>query len=90
MMRSREAALISEYFGDELHSLKPICSDDYSDSGNFDAVAELLIHAGTRPIHEAVMMMVPEAWRYKPGLSESKRAFTSSTRPSWSRGTARR
>ena len=21
------------------------------------------------------MMMVPEAWRYKPGLSESKRAF---------------
>ena len=52
-----------------------ICSDDYSDSGNFDAVAELLIHAGTRPIHEAVMMMVPEAWRYKPGLSESKRAF---------------
>ena len=75
MMRSREAALLSEYFGKDLDSLKPICSDDYSDSGNFDAVAELLIHAGTRPIHEAVMMMVPEAWRYKPGLSESKRAF---------------
>jgi len=76
MMRSREAALLSEYFqGDELKSLMPICSDDYSDSGNFDAVAELLIHAGTRPIHEAVMMMVPEAWRYKPGLSEEKRAF---------------
>jgi len=76
LMRSREAALVSSYFGAEgLEALKPICSDDMSDSGNFDAVAELLVHAGTRPIHEAVMMMVPEAWRYKPTLSDSKRAF---------------
>ncbi|KAL3927618.1 MAG: hypothetical protein SGPRY_002739 [Prymnesium sp.] len=76
LMRSREASLVSSYFSaEELQAMKPICSDDMSDSGNFDAVAELLIHGGTRPIHEAVMMMVPEAWRYKPGLSESKRAF---------------
>ena len=89
--------------------LKPICSDDYSDSGNFDAVcgskdsnpdlcpaqsrsrprvpkvAELLIHGGTRPIHEAVMLMVPEAWRHKPGLSESKRAFCAQSPRSRSR-----
>ena len=45
-------------------------------TGNFDAVAELLLHGGSdRPIHEAVMMMVPEAWRYKPGLSDAKRAM---------------
>ena len=75
MMRSREGVLASPYFQEALEELKPICSDDMSDSGNFDAVAELLIHGGDRPIHEAVMMMVPEAWRYKPGLSESKRAF---------------
>jgi glutamate synthase domain-containing protein 2/glutamate synthase domain-containing protein 1/glutamate synthase domain-containing protein 3 len=75
MMRSREAALVSPYFGAQLDALKPICSDDTSDSGNYDAVAELLVHAGTRPIHEAVMMMTPEAWRYKPGQSEEKRAF---------------
>lgn len=75
MMRSREAALASPYFQEALDELKPFCSDDYSDSGNFDAVCELLIHGGERPIHEAVMMMVPEAWRYKPGLSEAKRAF---------------
>jgi glutamate synthase domain-containing protein 1 len=59
MMSSREAALVSEYFSPEvLDSLKPICSDNMSDSGNFDAVAELLMHGGERPIHEAVMMMV--------------------------------
>ena len=75
MMRSREAALVSPYFGSELEALKPICSDDMSDSGNYDAVAELLVHAGERQIHEAVMMMTPEAWRYKPGLSEERRAF---------------
>ncbi|KAL1523087.1 hypothetical protein AB1Y20_018047 [Prymnesium parvum] len=76
LMRSREGALASPYFSpSELEALKPICSDDMSDSGNFDAVAELLIHGGTRPIHEAVMMMVPEAWRYKPALSDAKRAF---------------
>ena len=63
MMRSREAALDSPYFGESIEALKPICSDDMSDSGNYDAVAELLVHAGTRPIHEAVMMMTPEAWR---------------------------
>ena len=75
MMRSREAALVSPYFGSELEALKPICSDDMSDSGNYDAVVELLVHAGERQIHEAVMMMTPEAWRYKPGLSEERRAF---------------
>jgi len=75
MMRSREAALDSPYFGESIEALKPICSDDMSDSGNYDAVAELLVHAGTRPIHEAVMMMTPEAWRYKPGQTEEKRAF---------------
>ena len=42
MMRSREAALASSYFGESISELFPICSDDMSDSGNYDAVAELL------------------------------------------------
>ena len=52
-----------------------MCTDDLSDSGAFDACAELLIHAGGRPVHEAMMMMVPEAWQLRPDLSPSKRAF---------------
>jgi len=64
-MRSREASLVSAALGDSLTDLLPITSNDMSDSGNFDAVAELLTHAGDRKIHEAVMMMVPEAWQNK-------------------------
>mmetsp|Transcript_7127 Transcript_7127/g.20756 ORF Transcript_7127/g.20756 Transcript_7127/m.20756 type:complete len:1627 (+) Transcript_7127:71-4951(+) len=74
MMRSREALLQSAYFGEAMSELGPICSDDLSDSGNFDAVAELLLRAGDRPLHEAVMMMVPEAWQGKPG-SPARKAF---------------
>lgn len=74
MMRSREALLKSAYFGEQLSELGPICSDELSDSGNFDAVAEFLLRAGDRPLHEAVLMMVPEAWQGKPG-SAARKAF---------------
>ena len=77
MMRSREALLASPYFGESLAELGPITSSELSDSGNFDAVAELLLRAGERPLHEAVMMMVPEAWQQNPHLDADKRAFYS-------------
>ena len=41
-----QALLQSAYFGEAMSELGPICSDDLSDSGNFDAVAELLLRAG--------------------------------------------
>merc|ERR1719291_1050849 len=75
-MRSREGMLVSEHFGGTLHNeITPITSNDLSDSGNFDAVAELLLRAGDRPLHEAVMMMVPEAWQQKTDMEADKRAF---------------
>eukprot|EP00514_Thraustochytrium_sp_LLF1b_P011090 CAMPEP_0184559678 /NCGR_PEP_ID=MMETSP0199_2-20130426/46549_1 /TAXON_ID=1112570 /ORGANISM="Thraustochytrium sp., Strain LLF1b" /LENGTH=2117 /DNA_ID=CAMNT_0026956973 /DNA_START=107 /DNA_END=6456 /DNA_ORIENTATION=- len=55
--------------------LMPVCSDDYSDSGNFDAVLELLSKASNRSLPECVMMMLPEAWQNDPLLSKEKRAF---------------
>ena len=75
LMRSREASLASAYFGESLGELFPVITDDLSDSGAFDACAELLVHAGGRPVHEAMMMMVPEAWQLRSDLSPSKRAF---------------
>ena len=76
MMTSREAALASPHFdAATLSATYPITGDHMSDSGNFDAVAELLMHGGERQIHEAVMMMVPEAWQKNPRLSEERRAF---------------
>ncbi len=60
-MRSREGVLSSSLFGEEICETFPIVEPDCSDSGNFDNVLELLLMSG-RELHEAVMMMVPEAW----------------------------
>ena len=46
-----------------------------SDSGNFDAVLELLAKASHRSLPECVMMMIPEAWQDNKHLSATKRAF---------------
>lgn len=35
----------------------------------------MLALAGGRPLHEAVMMMIPEAWQRNTELPEWKRAF---------------
>ena len=63
------AAAKSPYFGDKTSSLFPICSDNMSDSGNFDSVLELLTKAGDRSLPEAMMTMIPEAWQNHPGMS---------------------
>ena len=39
----------------------PICTPGASDTARFDEVLELL-HLGGRPLHHAVLMMIPEAW----------------------------
>lgn len=51
-MHARGGLLHSEYFGDETANLLPACSDNMSDSGNFDSVLELSVKAGDREIPE--------------------------------------
>jgi len=50
-------------------------SDNMSDSGNFDAVLELMAKGSKRTLPECMMMMIPEAWQDNTSLSDSKRAF---------------
>lgn len=50
-------------------------SDNMSDSGNFDAVLELLSKGSDRSVPECMMMMIPEAWQDNDSLSDTKRAF---------------
>ncbi|WCO65093.1 glutamate synthase large subunit [Iamia majanohamensis] len=78
-MRAREALLESDLFagGDGTSDLErafPICTDEASDSASFDEVLELL-HLGGRPLHHAVLMMIPEAWEANPDMDPAKRAF---------------
>ena len=74
-MVSRESALHSEYFKDSTDDLKPLVSDNMSDSGNFDSVLQLLTKGGGRTLPEAVMLMVPEAWQDNDSLSAAKTSF---------------
>ncbi|GBG31016.1 Ferredoxin-dependent glutamate synthase [Hondaea fermentalgiana] len=77
MMFAREGQMVSPLLqsSDDSEMLKPVCSEDYSDSGNFDACLELLCKASPRSLPEAVMMMLPEAWQNNPDLTDEKRGF---------------
>lgn len=57
-MHARGGLLHSHYFGDETANLLPVCSDNMSDSGNFDSVLELTVKAGDREIPEVCSMSV--------------------------------
>ncbi len=68
-MRAREALLPAE-----LDATFPICTPGASDSATFDEVLELL-HLGGRPLHHAVLMMIPEAWENHEAMAADRRDF---------------
>src|SRR5215207_8493106 len=72
-MRAREAMAASDLLPD-LDKAFPICTDGASDTARFDEVLELL-HLAGRPIHHAVMMMIPEAWENNEAMDPDRRAF---------------
>jgi glutamate synthase (NADPH/NADH) large chain len=73
-MRAREALLQSDLLPGDLERIFPICTPGHSDSASFDEVLELL-HLGGRPLHHAVLMMIPEPWERHETMSDEKRAF---------------
>jgi glutamate synthase (NADPH/NADH) large chain len=78
-MRAREALLASDVFAgpegaSDLDRAFPICDPEQSDSGSFDEVLELL-HLAGRPLHHAVLMMIPEAWENNAEMDPKRRAF---------------
>lgn len=73
-MRARQSTLSHSLLGDQPEELFPICTPGASDSASFDEVAELLWLSG-RPITEAVMMMVPEAWENHTSMDPERKAF---------------
>ncbi len=73
-MRAREMMLASPLFGDDIQKLKPLLSDDISDSASLDRVMELLVMGGRSPAH-AITMMIPEAYSGRPELHQRVRDF---------------
>ena len=73
-MKTRQAMLASELFGDDLPKIFPILDEDGSDSAIFDNCLEFLSLSG-RSLPHAVMMMIPEPWENHESMSDEKRAF---------------
>ena len=72
-MRAREAMLDGSVLPG-IDRAFPICTPGASDTARFDEVLELL-HLGGRPIHHAVLMMIPEAWENNAEMDPAQRAF---------------
>ncbi|WP_138497738.1 glutamate synthase large subunit [Nostoc sp. PA-18-2419] len=68
-MMAREASLNHPVWGDRIDQLKPLVHIDNSDSATLDNVVELLVRSGRSPL-EALMIMVPEAYKNQPSLNE--------------------
>lgn len=64
---SRQAGLSNEIWRGREADFLPLCSAAESDSANLDHVAELLVRTGRDP-QEALMVLVPEAYRNHPEL----------------------
>ena len=73
-MKTREAALASEIFGDDIERIKPITADAQSDTAVFDNVLELLLESG-RSLPHALRMLIPEAWNKDKLMDAKRRAF---------------
>ncbi|MGP8007864.1 MAG: glutamate synthase central domain-containing protein, partial [Acidimicrobiales bacterium] len=72
-MRAREALCATDLIPG-LERAFPIVTAGASDSASFDEVLELL-HLGGRPLHHAVLMMIPEAWENHRTMDPARRAF---------------
>jgi glutamate synthase (NADPH/NADH) large chain len=62
------------FTSEEMDMLLPVYDRDMSDSANLDMMVELLVLSG-RPLAQAMMMVVPEAWQTQEDMDAVKRAF---------------
>ena len=73
-MKTRQAMLASELWGDDVKKIFPILDEDGSDSAIFDNCFEFLSLSGRSMAHAAVMM-IPEPWEKHESMSPERRAF---------------
>ena len=68
-MKARQATLTSDTWGKRIEALKPVVNVNNSDSANLDNALELLVQSGRTPM-AALMMLIPEAYKNQPDLSD--------------------
>ena len=73
-MKSHEARMAHDTFGDNIEDLKPIIQQGSSDSAALDAVFELMARSG-RDLPMVKTMMIPDSWSKKISVPENHRAL---------------
>ncbi|MAO56462.1 MAG: glutamate synthase subunit alpha, partial [Rhodospirillaceae bacterium] len=73
-MNARRHNMSSKILGDDLEKLWPLIGDGSSDSSTFDNALELLVMGGYS-LCQAMMLMIPEAWKDNPLMEPKRRAF---------------
>src|SRR4249919_2971901 len=73
-MRAREGVMSSSILPGDIERAFPICTPGASDTARFDEALELLSMAG-RPLHHAILMMIPEAWENHESMDAPRKAF---------------
>ena len=73
-MAARERMLKCKALGKDLHRIFPIIIPGGSDSASIDNLFELLVLSG-RPLEQAMMMLIPEAWEKNSFLDEKLKDF---------------
>lgn len=73
-MKTREATIKSEFWGEKLKDLKPIVSETGSDSFSLDNILEFLVHSGRSLFHSA-MMLIPEPYIYDDSMPQELKDF---------------
>jgi glutamate synthase (NADPH/NADH) large chain len=73
-MKTREATIQSDFWGDNIHALKPIVSETGSDSYSLDNILEFLVQSGRSLFHSA-MMLIPEPYIYDQEMPSELKDF---------------
>ena len=73
-MKARENNAESNFWGEELETIKPFIDYEISDSGQADNAYELLVRSG-RTLAHVQEMLVPAAWENNPRFTEDEKAF---------------
>ncbi|HXX56863.1 MAG TPA: hypothetical protein VEI96_02540, partial [Thermodesulfovibrionales bacterium] len=73
-MAAIEHEVIHEIFGDAGSSIRPLVSNEESDSASLDRIIELLMLAGYSP-EQALMLCIPPAWENLDFSDEEKALF---------------
>jgi len=84
-MRSHQARMTSDAFGDQAQDIMPVIPHGASDSAALDAAFELLVRAG-RDAPMAKTMLMPEAWSKSAAMPDAHRdmySYTNSVMEPW-------